>query len=44
MVILVRVALTRRAVGIRSCARQPVDRDVFMRALRYHEIRSGKTP
>ena len=25
-------------------SRQPVDRDVFMRALRYHEIRSGKTP
>jgi len=24
-------------------SRQPVDRDVFMRALRYHEIRSGET-
>jgi len=24
-------------------SRQPVDKDVFMRALRYHEIRSGET-
>ena len=23
---------------------QPVDKDVFLRALRYYEIRSGKTP
>ena len=25
-------------------SRQPVDREVFMRALRYYEIRSGRTP
>jgi hypothetical protein len=25
-------------------SRQPVDRDVFMRALRYHELRSGAAP
>jgi hypothetical protein len=24
-------------------SRQPVDKDVFMRALRYHEIRAGET-
>ena len=25
-------------------SRQPVDKEVFMRALRYYEIRSGKKP
>jgi hypothetical protein len=35
------------AVGISTIlddSRQPVDREVFMRALSYYEIRSGKTP